>query len=226
MSTPHAPRSLVLGILGGIAAGKSAVGRLLAGPAGVVIDADALAREVLESAEVRAALVERFGPPIAPAGRPVDRGRLGELVFADPAARATLESLTHPRVRARVRALLDEARRAGAPRIVLDVPLLLENDAQHGLVRECDVLVFVDADARAREARARASRGWAPGEVARREAAQMPLADKRARADFVLANSGDLADLERDVQTLLARIEGGRRGPHRIPPESPERTPS
>lgn len=205
---PNRPRrSLVLGVLGGIAAGKSAAARLLAGPRGVVVDADRLAREVLDSAEVQTALRADFGPEIAPVGRPVDRARLGALVFADPDARRRLESLTHPRVRARVRRLLDEARQAGAPRIVLDVPLLLENDAQHGLVRECDVLVFVDADARAREERARSSRGWAPGEVARREAAQMPLEAKRARAQHVLVNSGDLAALERDVTRLLARLE-------------------
>ncbi len=205
---PHAPapRSFVLGILGGIASGKSAVGRLLAGRDGVVIDADALAREILESAEVRRAIRARFGPAVAPDGSPIDRARLGALVFADPSARRDLENLTHPRVRARVRALLDEARRTGVPRIVLDVPLLLENDAQHALVRECDVLVFVDADDRAREARARGSRGWAEGEVARREAAQMPLAEKRARADHVLVNRGSLAELERDVAQLLASL--------------------
>ncbi len=209
---PHAParRSFVLGILGGIASGKSAVGRLLAGTEGVVIDADALAREVLESAEVHAAVRARFGSEVAPDGSPIDRARLGALVFADPAARRDLENLTHPRVRARVRGLLDEARRTGVSRIVLDVPLLLENDAQHALVRECDVLVFVDADDRAREARARGSRGWAAGEVTRREAAQIPLADKRARADHVLVNRGSLAELERDAARLLASLERER----------------
>jgi len=207
------PRSLVLGVLGGIASGKSAVARLLAGPEGAVIDADQLAREVLESAEVRAALSDHFGAAVAPPGKAVDRERLGAIVFADASARRVLESLTHPRVRARVRALLEAARHRGAPRIVLDVPLLLENDAQHELVSECDVLVFVDADPGAREARARASRGWAAGEVARREAAQMPLETKRARADHVLVNHGDLADLERDVARLLARLPGARLNP-------------
>lgn len=209
---PHAlaPRSFVFGILGGIASGKSAVGLLLAGSDGVVIDADALVREVMASAEVRAAVRARFGADVAPDGAPIDRARLGALVFADPAARRDLENLTHPRVRARVRELLDEARRTGVPRIVLDVPLLLENDAQHALVRECDVLVFVDADERAREARARGSRGWSAGEVARREAAQMPLAEKRARADHVLVNRGSLAELERDVARLLASLERER----------------
>lgn len=210
MSVLSPPPSLVLGVLGGIASGKSAVARALAGEHGAVVDADAIAREVLDGADVHAALAARFGPAVAPPGRPVDRVELGRIVFADADARRALESLTHPRVRARVRALLDEARARGAPRIVLDVPLLLENDAQHGLVSECDVLVYVDADADAREARARGSRGWAPGEVARREATQMPLETKRARAHHVLVNSGDLAGLERDVARLLDRIERDR----------------
>ncbi len=183
------------------------VARLWAGPEGVVIDADRLAREVLESDEVRATLRARFGDDMAPADGSVDRARLGALVFADPKSRRELENLTHPRVRARVRALLGEARARRVPWIVLDVPLLLENDGQHGLARECDILVFVDADPAAREARARAARGWEVGEVARREAAQMPLDAKRARAEHVLTNSGDLADLTRDVLRLRATCE-------------------
>lgn len=209
MSKPS-PQSLVLGVLGGIASGKSAVARLLAGPDGVVIDADRIAREVLESAPVRAEVTQALGADLLQPDGALDRARLARRVFDDPAARRKLESLTHPRVRARVRGLLDEARARGVPRIVLDVPLLLENDGQHGLVAECDALVFVDADVRAREARAQASRGWAPGEVARREAAQMPLETKRERADHVLHNAGDLAELERDVARLRAQLEAAR----------------
>jgi len=215
MSKPS-PQSLVLGVLGGIASGKSAVARLLAGADGVVIDADRLAREVLDSAPVRAQVAQALGADLLQPDGALDRARLARRVFDDPAARRKLESLTHPRVRARVRGLLDEARARGVPRIVLDVPLLLENDGQHGLVAECDALVFVDADVRAREARAQASRGWAPGEVARREAAQMPLETKRERADHVLRNAGGLAELERDVARLLAHILAAR---------APDRTP-
>jgi dephospho-CoA kinase len=225
MSTSPAPRSLVVGVLGGIASGKSAVARILAEPDGVVIDADRLAREELETPEVRAELRAHFGPETAPAGRPVDRAALGARVFADPAARRRLELLTHPRVRARVRALLDQARRAGAPWIVLDVPLLLENDDQHELVRECDILVFVDADPAAREARARAARGWGAGEVARREAAQMPLDAKRARADDVLTNRADLARLERDARLLRAAwLDRPRAKPTAPRPSDPPNT--
>ena len=77
---------------------------------------------------------------------------------------------------------------AGTPRVVLDVPLLLENDAQHGLAQLCDVLVFVDAPAEERERRAQRERGWPRGEVARREAAQLALSEKKKRAHHVLHN--------------------------------------
>jgi dephospho-CoA kinase len=135
---------------------------------------------------------------------------IARTVFANPGARAKLEAFTHPPIRARIRAELQAAREAGVPVVVLDVPLLLENDAAHGLLAECDATVFVDADENLREARASASRGWRPGEVARREAAQMPLAAKKARAGRVIENRGDLSELEGSVETL-ARDLGLRR---------------
>jgi len=202
-----APRSFVIGILGGIASGKSAAARLLVGPEGVVIDADRIAGEVLASPEVRAEIEQAFGPDVLQADGAVDRERLAARVFGSTADRARLESLTHPRIRARVRSALEAARAAGVARIALDVPLLLENEAGHRLVGECDALVFVDADAGLRDARAVASRGWASGEVARREAAQTPLAQKRARAQAVVRNDGTLLDLEREVARVRAELE-------------------
>jgi len=205
---PRAPAPpFVIGILGGIASGKSSVARGLAGADGLLIDADAIAREVLESDEVRAELRQAFGPAILlPDGTP-DRAELARRVFSRPAERARLESFTHPRIRARIRTLLEGARARRTPRVVLDVPLLLENQAAHGLTEECHELLFVDSDAPARERRAAASRGWEPGEVARREAQQLPLEDKRARAHFVISNRGSLEELETQVLRYLAHIE-------------------
>jgi dephospho-CoA kinase len=99
---------------------------------------------------------------------------------------------------------LEALRAKGTARIVLDVPLLLENEKQHGLVGECDALVFIDAPESQRDARAVAQRGWPSGEVARREAAQERLDAKRARADYVIHNDGDLSRLEREVARVLA----------------------
>lgn len=197
---------LVIGLAGGIASGKSAAARLLAGDGGVVIDADALAHEVLAEPETAAFVSQTFGPEALDAeGRP-DRAVLAQRVFREPQLRAALEAFTHPRIRARIRASLEDARAAGTPRIVLDVPLLFENDREHQLVAECDRLVFVAVEREERERRARETRGWGPGELARREAAQLPLSEKEARADHVLHNDGTLAELAHQVHQLLESL--------------------
>lgn len=203
---PPEEKPLILGVLGGIAAGKSAVARLLAGAQGVVISADELAREVLDSPAVLARVRARFGAAaIGPDGR-ADRGVLARLVF-DPergaGLRAELEGWTHPLVRDRIQERLSAAWAAGVPRIVLDVPLLLENDAELGLARLCDVLVFVDVHDDERERRAQRERGWPDGEVLRREAAQLPLLAKKKRAHHVISNNQGLAELEQAVARLL-----------------------
>jgi dephospho-CoA kinase len=200
---------VVLGILGGIASGKSAVARLLAGADGEVLSADRMVHELLDSPEGLEWLAARFGPSAVGRDGRADRAAIARLVF-DPdrgeELRAELERWTHPRVRARIMARLSEARAAGVPRVVLDVPLLLENDAQHGLVGQCDALVFVDAPEAERERRARDERGWPEGERARREALQMPLADKARRAHHVIPNHSSLQELERAVDDALAAL--------------------
>jgi dephospho-CoA kinase len=179
---------------------------VLAGAAGRVIDADRLAHEVLERAETRAWIERRFGRETV-AGGDVDRRRLAQAVFADPAARAELEQRVHPEVRREIALRMDAARRDAVPRVVLDVPLLLENDAANGLAALCHALIFVDADAKVREARAIACRGWKPGELARRESSQLPLEHKRSRAHFVVVNDGDLDTLRARAAQVLAHVE-------------------
>lgn len=204
--SPPPPRSgpgpVVFGVVGGIASGKSAVARRLAGPRGWVLDADELAHEALDELAPR---VEReLGPGLLDGAGRVDRSALARVVFADPEARSRLEGWIHPRVRATILGVLADAERQGIPRVVLDVPLLLENDNQHGLVARCHHLVFVDAPLEERDRRAARSRGWEPGEVARREAAQLSPTEKRERADFVVDNTGGLAELDAAVDRVLA----------------------
>ena len=195
----------MIGVLGGIASGKSKAAELLAGPDGLVLDADRLAHEVLASDEVTAKVRARFGASALDAdGRP-DRAALGKLAFADPEARLALERWIHPGVRAMIRARLEQAQAQGVPRVVLDVPLLLENEESSALARLCDALVFVDCDD-AERARRAAARGWDPDELARREAAQLPLHEKQARADAVLPNSGSLDDLRAAVEAVLTAL--------------------
>lgn len=199
-----APTTTVFGVLGGIASGKSSVARALAGRDGRVLDADRMAHEVLSSDEGRARVLARWGAGVlGPDGRP-DRQRVAERVFGASAELEWLEGWIHPAVRVRMHAELEAARAAGVPRVALDVPLLLEHDERHGLVERCDALVFVDAPVALREERTRRTRGWPAGELARREALQLPLAVKRARARHVIENRGDLAQLEDAVARLLA----------------------
>jgi len=197
----------VIGVLGGIASGKSAVARGLAGQDGVVIDADELARAAFDSPEIRARVATTFGPEVLNPDGSVRRDVVARRVFASARERAELEAFTHPWIRDRIRAALDAARARGVARIVLDVPLLLENDSRHGLAAECDTLVFVDSDERTRDDRAVSERGWHAGEVARREAHQMPLAAKRARADHVIHNRGTKGDLDQLVRELSDEID-------------------
>jgi len=203
----HQPQPRVFGILGGIASGKSAVAKLLAGPEACILDADKLAHEALDSDEVQPKVLAAFGEALADEEGKIDREILGERVFADHQARKQLEDWIHPVVRARIHAGLEEARSLGLRRVVLDVPLLLENDAEHGLAALCDLLVFVDCPPAEREARAQERRGWKAGEVARREALQLPLQQKRARADFVVQNHGSLDELAGSVAAILTEID-------------------
>lgn len=201
--TPFTAPGAVIGVLGGIASGKSAVAEFLAGPGGKVLSADGIAGEVLAEPETARWLETEFGSGVLDEqGRP-DRQALGDLVFSKPEAREKLEGWIHPAVRERIHAGLAEARALGRSPIVLDVPLLLEHEDAHGLTEKCDFLVFIETDAEDRERRAQERRGWAPGEVERRERAQLPLSEKRARAKYVVENRAGLSQLKARVREIL-----------------------
>lgn len=199
------PTPMIFGVLGGIASGKSTVAAMLAGETGRVLSADQLAHEVLGSPEGCARLVERYGLDALEDGQP-DRAHLASRIFADPEERTWLESWIHPAVRARIFSDLTQARAAQVPRVVLDVPLLLESDAETGYRAVCDVLVFVEVSDAERDRRAVASRGWASGEVARREGAQLPVGEKRSAADFVVSGEVSLSDLAASIDAILLQL--------------------
>jgi dephospho-CoA kinase len=195
---PHPP--VVIGVLGGIAAGKSAVAGAFAARGLVHVDADRIARAVADEPDVRSEVAAALGPSVLDGQGRLDRQAIAQRVFADPRARELLEAITHPRIRLRILAELERARRQGAS-VLLDVPLLLER----GLVEQCDHVVFVHASDAVRAARA-AARGWAADELRRREAAQAPLEHKRARAAFVVDNDGPLDALPAQVDDVLRRL--------------------
>ncbi|MBL8752534.1 MAG: dephospho-CoA kinase [Planctomycetes bacterium] len=193
------PRSVVIGLVGGIAAGKTAVAQAFAAHGFEPVDADRLARAVTADAGVLGELAAALGPDVVRDGA-LDRAAVAERVFRDPAARARLEAITHPRIRVRILQALTTARAHDRPAL-LDAPLLFEV----GLEVFCDHVVFVHASDAVRRSRA-AGRGWAPEELARREAAQLPLAAKRARADSTIDNDGDLGTMQAQVAAVLATL--------------------
>lgn len=195
-------RPVVIGLAGGIGAGKSEVAAILAELGCLVSSSDAEARAVLREPEVRDELVRWWGLGVLGADGHVDRGAVAAIVFADPGQRLRLEALIHPRLVSVRAALIERAGATGVQAVVIDAPLLFEA----GVDGECDAVIFVDAPLDVRERRVRESRGWAEGELARRERAQMPLADKRARSDSVIENASDRSQLRARVEAVLAKI--------------------
>jgi dephospho-CoA kinase len=206
-------KPFVIGITGGVASGKSAVAALFAALGARVIDADALAREALEEPDVRNALALAFGPGILGADGKVDRRALAEAAFGPPPRTGELNRIVHPSVRRRMQA----AARAGRGPAVFDAPLLLEA----GMEADCDLVVFVDAPETVRRERARA-RGWTEEEWRRREACQVPVAEKRRRAGAVVDDGGPLERTREQVEALARErippgrgARGKRKGPER-----------
>ncbi len=191
---------LTIGLTGGIAAGKSealaAFGRLGA----ATLSSDAVVHDLLESESLRAELVERWGPEVAPEGAPTDRGRIGSIVFAEPDELSWLESRIHPLVAAETEAWI-----AGLPDdvgvAVIEVPLLFEGGREG--VFDTTVSIVAAEDVRRERA---AARGHAL--VDAREARQLTQEEKAERAAHVIVNDGSVADLEASLSALLAKLQG------------------
>jgi dephospho-CoA kinase len=192
----------VLGIVGGIGSGKSLVAGLLAERGGWLINADALGHEALTARNVKEQVVARFGDDILDEQGEIVRKRLGKKVFADRIALRALEALVFPFIKGRILEQIERGRRdLDARFIVLDAAVLFEA----GWSQACDKVVFVDAPRDVRLARLKERRRWDEQQLASREAAQMPLAEKQRRADAVIYNSSTLEALRGQLDGLLAR---------------------
>ncbi|GAA0557688.1 dephospho-CoA kinase [Halomonas salifodinae] len=194
--------SLTIGVTGGIASGKSTVARAFAALGIPWVDADDIAREVVEPGEpALAAIAERYGERLLDAQGRLNRRALREIVFADPEERRWLESQTHPRIRERLEARLAQMAAGPAPYHLLVSPLLFES----GQVALVDRSLVIDA-AEAEQIRRTASRDGVDEAQARAiVAAQLDRQARLARADDIIDNSGDEAALRRQVESLDRR---------------------
>jgi dephospho-CoA kinase len=217
------PGARVIGLSGGIASGKSTVGRLLRGLGASVIDADEVARTVVEPGRpAYQKLVAAFGPDILQPGGgaspPLDRAKLAARVFSDPAARATLNAITHPEIGQESARRMQEALAAGAPLVVYEATLLVENHAYLGF----DGLLVVDLPEAAQIERA-VARGLSRDQAEARLRSQTSRAARRAAANWLVDNQGDEAALRARVEALYPQLVEGEipaRGSHSLPEES------
>lgn len=191
-----------IGLTGGIGSGKSTVAQLFAQLGAHIIDADAVARDIVApGTEGLHALVEEFGPGILSPDGTLDRAALAQVVFADDSARAQLNAITHPRIAARTAELMAQLPEDAV--VIHDVPLL----AELGLQGAYQLVVVVDAPDEIRVERL-VDRGLDEADARARIAAQASRDDRLAIADVVIDNSGDLASLTEQVQKAWPRVAG------------------
>lgn len=195
----------IVGLLGGIASGKSLVAEQFCRLGAGLLDGDRAGHEVLRLTQVKECICAHWGAGVFAADGEVDRKALGRIVF-DPSPEGRreleyLEKLTHPCIGERLRRQAADLAAAGKTVAVLDAPVMLKA----GWDAFCDHVVFVDAPQEIRRARA-VARGWRQEDFAAREAAQEPVEVKRARADFVIDNSGTAEETRRQVEFLWQRL--------------------
>ena len=203
----------VIGLTGGIASGKSTVSRMLAERGAAIVDADLLARQVVEPGQpALAELVARFGTGILTPDGVLDRKRLGAIAFSDPVARADLNRITHPRIAAASAAAIATWADAGASVVFYEAALLVENRTHLGMA----ALLVVAASEAVQLQRLMNRDGIDEAAARARIASQAPLADKLAAATWVIQNDHDEAHLAGEVDRVVAEIEA-RFGPIRVP---------
>lgn len=197
----------IVGLTGGIASGKSTVARMLAERGVPVIDADAIAREVVAPGTPALAAIAARWPAVIRGGA-LDRPALGAIVFADPAEREALEAIVHPAIAAESGRRLAALAAAGTPIAVYEAALLVERGLDAGL----DALVVVALPEEEQVRRLVARDGLEPALARARIASQAPLSEKLRRADYVIDNTGSLDDLRARVDGVWSRLERGEPG--------------
>lgn len=186
-----------IGLTGGIATGKSTVSALLVNKGALLVDADAIAREVmLPGHPVLAAVAEHFGQAVILEDGTLDRKKLGDIVFRDPSQRKALNDITHPAIRKEIRGRMDDLQREHPDKlVVVDIPLLYESGLEHMFER----VMVVYAPEHVQLERLMRRNQLTAEEAAARIRSQMDIEDKKRKADIVIDNSGDAEETERQV---------------------------
>jgi dephospho-CoA kinase len=196
----------LIGLTGGIASGKSTVARMFRALGAPVIDADQLAREVVEPGTPALADIAARWPDVVSGGQ-LDRKKLGAKIFADPAERAALNAITHPRIQAAALQRTRTFAEFGAPAVIYEAALIVENELDAGM----NGLIVVHVPESVQLARLRARDGIGEAEARQRLSAQLPLAEKLKRATWVVDNAGSedatRAEVERIWREILAAPE-------------------
>ena len=195
---------IVIGVIGGVASGKSAVTDMLRSLGASVLDADQIGHQVLSLAEVQQAIRKRWGPGVFLPDGQVDRRALAKIVFdpEQPDELTALESITHPQIESRLREQIRETAGRDQPAaLILDAPVMVKT----GWYRLCDVLLFVDCPL-ARRLEFAATRGWDRQMLEQREARQAPLPMKQELATHTLNNDGTLQQLQDQVRLVWDEI--------------------
>jgi dephospho-CoA kinase len=192
----------LVGLTGGIGSGKSTVGKMVQRLGVPLIDADQLAREVVQPGTPALAEIAREWPEVIAADGTLDRRRLGAKVFAEPAARQRLEAITHPRIQERMRQQVTALAAQGHRLVFYEASLLVEA----GRASEFDTLVVVTATEEQQLARTMARDGSSHEHALARLRAQLPLSEKQKLATHLIDNSGDLAATEAQVKALVDQL--------------------
>jgi dephospho-CoA kinase len=196
----------IVGIVGGIASGKSSAAKMFKEHGAVLLSGDEIGHQILDEPEIVKAAEERWGRSVIDQNGKIDRHRLAAIVFSEKESceeLTFLEKLTHPHIKTRLLAEIDRLRTAGTSVVILDAALLLET----GWYSMCEKIVFIDASEENRGKYA-ARRNWTKQELIRRESRQLSLKKKRAAADFQICNNGSIESMREEISRVWDSLQG------------------
>ncbi len=193
----------IIGLAGGVGAGKSTVAEIFASLGCIVCNSDQLGRQALEDPTIKSQLIKWWTDSILDDQGKINRSAVATIVFTDPQALRMLESLTHPWIEHKRHEQFADAPPT-TPALIIDAPLLYES----GLHATCDAVIFIDTPPEVRLTRVQTNRHWDENEWKRRESAQMPLDTKRKMADHVIHNHGEPGELTAQARRILDLIIG------------------